>query len=122
MTGIDSRRSRSRETARIFFCCGFGEAAAEVGFEFLDEQRQAFFAAAAMADGVLDGFLEDCAVVEFDVECVGDGALVGIVVVARELRLFDAVDGGAQGIDARSPDRVQCDLVFVIGGGEAAED
>ena len=89
---------------------------------FSTEQRQAFFAAAAMAYGVLDGFFEDRAVVEFDMKRVCDGALVGIVIVARELRLFNAVDGGAQGIDARSPDWVQCDLVFVIGGGEAAED
>ena len=35
----------------------FGEAAAEVGFEFLDEQGQAFCAAAAVADGVLDCLL-----------------------------------------------------------------
>lgn len=44
------------------------EAAAQIDFEFLDQQRQAFFAAAAMADGVLDRFIEDFAIVEFYAE------------------------------------------------------
>jgi hypothetical protein len=45
-----------------------GEAAAEVGFEFFDQQWQAFAAAATVTDGVLHCFLENFAVVEFHVE------------------------------------------------------
>ena len=77
------------------------EAPAQVGFELLDQQRHAFVAAAAVADGVFDCFFEHGAIVEIDMESVGDGALVGVVVVGCEARLFDAVDFGAEGIDAR---------------------
>ena len=41
----------------------FGKAAAQVGFEFFHQQRQAFAAAAAMADRLFDGFFENLAVV-----------------------------------------------------------
>ena len=58
------------------------------------------------------------AVVELDGDRVGDRALVGIVVVARELLVLDADDLVAQRVDAR----VGGDVVLVVGGGQAAED
>ena len=84
-----------------------GEAAVEVGLEFFEEERDAVGAAEAVADGVLDDdFGEDGAVVEFDGEGVGDAALVGVVVVGGEVRVFDAGDGGAEVVDARAPDGI----------------
>ena len=75
---------------------------AQVGFEFLHQQRHALLAPAAMADGVLDLFLKHAAVVENHAQRIGDRALPGVVIVARELRLFDTFDPGAQGVDAGS--------------------
>ena len=94
-----------------------GEAAVEVGLEFFEEEGDAVGAAEAVSDGVFDDdFGEDGAVGERDGEGVGDGALGGVVVVARELRVFDAVDGGAEVVDAG----IGGDGVFVVLGGEAA--
>ena len=95
-----SRRARSSETVEDALLLRFREAAAEVGFEFLDQQGHAFFAAAAMADGILDGFFQHGAVVELDAKRIGDRALFGVVIVGGEARLFDAFDFGAEGVDA----------------------
>ena len=96
-----------------------GEAAVEVGLEFLEEKRDAIGAAKAVADGEFDDdFGEDGAVGEFYGESVGDGTLGGVVVVGGELRVFDAGDEGAEVVDAV----VGGYCVFVVFGGEAAED
>ena len=96
----------------------FQETPAKIGLEFLYEQRQSLVAAPSMADGVLDRLLEDCAVGEFDAQRVGNGTLVGVVIVRGEGRNFDALHLGTQRVNAL----VEGDLIFVIGGGKPAED
>src|SRR5262245_35466369 len=55
-----------------------GEAPGEVGPEFIDQQRNAVLAPSAMPYGIFDhDFTGLVAVVEFDGNGVGDGALVG---------------------------------------------
>jgi hypothetical protein len=86
----------------------FGEKRRSRLVEFFEEQRDAVGAAEAVADGVFDDdFGEDGAVGEFDGEGVGDGALGGVVIVGGELRVFDAGDEGADGVDALAPDGVE---------------
>src|SRR5262245_53244196 len=71
----------------------FIEAAREIGAELLDEKRDAFGASALMPDRIFDDDLgERGAILEQHAEAVGDRALVGIVIVARELRILDAGD------------------------------
>src|SRR5437773_10768013 len=74
----------------------------EVGAELRFEQRDALLAAATVTDRVLDNdFGQAVAVLEVDGKRVRDAALLGIVVILRELRVLDADDLGAQRIEAR---------------------
>ncbi|CAM2154606.1 hypothetical protein PT2222_300120 [Paraburkholderia tropica] len=95
-----------------------GEAPREVGPELFDQQRDAGFAASLVADRILHhDFVERRAVVQLDGQRIRDRTLVGIVIIARELRIFHADDLRAQGVDAR----VARDIVFVIGGRQSSE-
>src|SRR5262245_15648743 len=67
------------------------EAAREICAELLHQQGNAFGAAALVPDRVLDDkFGEGGPILESDGQTIRDRALVGIVVIARELRVLDA--------------------------------
>ena len=72
-----------------FFDFGGGEASAGVMPELFDEQGNAFFSAATMADGIFDGdLIGRCAVVEENLNSVGDGAFIWFEVLAGVARIF----------------------------------
>ncbi len=88
--------------SRIASCCLCREAAREVGPELLDQQRNAVLAPTLVTDRIFDyDFVELRSVVEFDRQRIGDRALLRIVVILRELRVFHAFHLRAQHIDAR---------------------
>src|SRR5688572_14614023 len=96
-----------------------GQTAPEVGPELLDQDRHAFVAAAPVPDGVFaEDFLQLAAIFESHAERIGDRALLGIVVVAREALVLDAHDVLAQRVDAR----IGRDAVLVVGRGQPAEN
>src|SRR5689334_25253591 len=77
------------------------EASREIAFELLNEERHAFLAATLVANRVLDDHLgELLAILEFDRQPIGNGALLRIEIVARELLVLDAHYLVAQEIDA----------------------
>src|SRR2546427_3202779 len=93
--------------------------AGEVPAEFLFEQGNAFVAAAAMAQRILDRQLARLgSVFEENLQLVCDRALPGIEIIARVALVFDADHLCAQRVDARVPG----DVVFVVGGSEIALD
>lgn len=70
--------------------------------ELRQQKRGAFRTPALMSNRVLhNNFVQDGAVVQGDEEGVPDGPFGGLVVVYGELGVFDAVDLGAEGVDAR---------------------
>ena len=78
-------------------------------------------AAQAVAEGRLNSdLLKDGAVVELDGEGVGDGAELGVMVVLGVLRILDALDLLAQGLDELRGGSFAA--VGVVGGLETAED
>lgn len=55
-----------------------------------------------MSDRVFDlDLLEDSSIIKLDKKSVADGPLLGIMIVHAEALLFDAVNLGTEGIDAR---------------------
>ena len=72
-----------------------------VVLELGHEERSTLSAAAFVANRVLNlDLVEDSAIVQFDEEGVADGALFGVVVFSAVFGLFDAVDLGAERVDA----------------------
>ena len=77
--------------------------------------------AQAVAERSLDSnLIKDGAVVELDGEGVGDGAQGGVMVVLGVLRVLDALDLLAQGLDKRRGGGLT--TIGVVGGLETAED
>src|SRR6218665_3838102 len=96
-------------------CQGQRQMGAELGFE----QRQALGAPALVADRIgHQRFGQAAAVGQCDRQRVGDGALVRVMVVAREGWLLDAFNLGPQRIDAR----VGGHCVLIVVGRQAPED
>ena len=72
-----------------------------VFLELGEEQGCALRSAALVTHRVLNlDFVKDGAIVELDQEGVTDRALLGVVVLDAELVVFDAVDLGAESVDA----------------------
>ncbi|CAG9196978.1 hypothetical protein BCAR13_120040 [Paraburkholderia caribensis] len=91
----------------------------EIRPELLDQQRDAFGAATLVTERVLNDYLvERRSVGERDCQPICDRALVRVVIILRELRIFHAFHLVAQRIDAR----VARDGVFVIGSRQAPEN
>ena len=83
-TGIASSSCWSSDTSQDRLLLLGREPAREVGPELLYQQRNAFVAAARVADRIFDhDFVELLAVVEFDRQRVGDRALLRIVIIPR---------------------------------------
>src|SRR5690606_35223126 len=96
-----------------------GKASCQIGTELGFEQRDAVVASTLVADGIFAyDFVQRAAVVQRHGQRVGDGAPLGVVVVGREGRVFDADDFFTQGINAW----VGRDVVFVVGSGQASKD
>ena len=77
------------------------EVGSNVVLELGHEERLALFTAALVTHRVLDlDLVKDGAVVELNQESIADGALFGVVVLDAELGVFDAVDLGAECVDA----------------------
>ena len=73
-----------------------------VPLELVDQEGGSLSAAPLVSNGVLNlNFVEDCAVVELDKESVSDRALLRVVIVNAESRIFNAVNLGAESVNAR---------------------
>ena len=118
-TLMRSRRPRSWNSTGHGLRLVLGECRAEVRAELFEEERNALAAPAAMADGILHRlFARLRAVVEKDLQRVGDGALVRIEVVHRVAAAFLHHHPLAQAVDARVPRR----LLLVVLRAQVTED
>lgn len=65
-----------------------------------------------MADGVFDlDLVEDGPIIKFNKEGIANGALLWIVVLYTESAVFNTVDLGAEGINARISGRGVCAVI-----------
>src|SRR6201994_697773 len=106
---------RRDQDGRLLFC---RKAACQVDTKFSFEQWDAFLSAAPVPERVFNGLGYGAAVVKCERERVGNRALLRIVIIGGKRRLGDALHLFPQGIDAW----IGGEGVFVIGGGEMAED
>ena len=78
------------------------EVGTNVTLEFLEQERGALLTAALMPNRVLDlDLVQDGAVVKLNKDSVADGTLGGLVVLDAEPLVFDAINLGAEGFNAR---------------------
>src|ERR1019366_7816959 len=74
-----------------------------------------------MPDRKLNRLIQHSAIFEDNTKCVGDRALVGIVIIGGEGGLLNTNNLGAERVDARTKYRICGDFVFVIGSREPAK-
>jgi len=95
------------------------EAACKVGLELLDQERHSLLAATAVSDGIFNFNVPGCcAVLEKNLNCIGNGALPGVKIIFVVVRVLNADHFLPQDIDPR----IIGNAVLVIGRSEPAED